>query len=46
MNFALQNAGLISYVNSIAVKPILYTKSEFVTVSKQKIKKREADIEK
>ena len=46
ISFALRDAGLISYANGTAVKPILYTKSEYDIVSEKKIKKRKADIEK
>ena len=46
MSFALRDAGLISYANGTAVKPIPYTESECDTVSEEKIEKREADIEK
>lgn len=46
MSFALRDSGLISYANGTAVKPIPYTESECDTVSKEKIKKKEVDIEK
>lgn len=46
MSFALRDAGLFSYANGTAMKPIPYTESECETVSEEKIEKREADIEK
>ena len=46
MSFALRDAGLISYANGTAVKPIFYIKSECDTVNEEKIKKRETNIEK
>lgn len=40
MSFILWNTGLINYINSIVVKPIFYTKFEYKTISKEKIKKK------
>ncbi len=46
LSFALQNASLISYANAKVLKPVSYTEKEPAAVSKEKIDKREADIEK